>query len=94
MALLVLKWFSNLGSCPNWGQGEGGGLGNSGNAQKKKFFFPLMSSFSESFKNNFFPHRGWEVGGGYPPFISAKLFWARFEGEKHPAIPSKKISAQ
>ena len=29
-------------SCPNWGQG--GGLGNSGNAWKKTFFFLLMSS--------------------------------------------------
>ena len=30
-------------SCPNWGQG-GGGLRDSGNARKKTFFFPLMSS--------------------------------------------------
>ena len=32
-------------SCPNWGQG--GGLGNSGNARKKAFFFQLRPSLSE-----------------------------------------------
>ena len=37
-------------SCPNWGHGGGGGLGNSGNARKKTFFFrwplPLLTSNS------------------------------------------------
>ena len=33
-------------SCPNWGHGEGGGLGNSGNAQKKTFFFQLTPFLS------------------------------------------------
>ena len=35
-------------SCPNWGQGRLGGLGDSGNARKKTFFFnwglPLAQS--------------------------------------------------
>ena len=47
IVFLVLNWLSNLEfwppkkrgpSCPNWGHG-GGGLGNSGNARKKTFFF-------------------------------------------------------
>ena len=48
IVFLVLNWLSNLEfwlpkkkgpSCPNWGHGGWGGLGNSGNARKKMFFF-------------------------------------------------------
>ena len=65
-------------SCPNWGHG-GGGLGDLGNARKKTFFFPLMSSLTKSytyddrltplsvnkmfFKEKRKKHGRWEKGG-------------------------------
>ena len=56
IVFLVLNWLSKLEfwlrkkgpSCPNWGQG--GGLGDSGNARKKTSFFSLMSSLNKIYR--------------------------------------------